>query len=295
MYTSSSTKLKSNSSARNVDWRRRKSEAPEPTSSSVQKMLETQESLADVLFVREELMSNVLRKCYENDINERSISFMVRCAYKAMLQIIDTEFYFHDSIKNDIASNPEWMADQAPLSSPPDTWAAYNVPIVSGEGIECKDEAPKVLSQESFPVAEVGSVITDYSGPGSLISAEPYGSHSLSDYSECLLGPNVSEELLSVTQLEEENSIDDVESEKSLFTRIATLDTDIDTSRVYGDYKRRETVRLPKLHKLCFETAKVKPAEMKVSAFTFPPLRADTILQRAPSPIKDDKKKRNSK
>ncbi|KAK9736449.1 hypothetical protein QE152_g12472 [Popillia japonica] len=118
------------------------------------------------------------------------------------------------------------------------------------------------------------SVATDYSLPGSLISAEQYGSHSLSDYSECLMGPNVSEELLLESLAQEEESMEDIRSEKSLFTKIATLDTDIDTSGLYGDFKRRDTLKLPKLPKICQEI-KAKPTEMKVSAFIFPPLRAD--------------------
>lgn len=258
------------------------------------KIVQNQEILCDILFVLEEIVNKALYMCYSNDIKKKTVLFMVRCAYQAMLQLLDLNFYVHDPGRNDFSSDPDWIPDELPAPSPPDTWAAFNVPFVTCEKTETVQESPsKVISQERSTL-EMVSVATDYSLPGSLISAEPYGSHSLSDYSECLMGPNVSEELLPESLAEEEESMEDISSEKSLFTKIATLDTDIDTSGLYGDFKRRDTLKLPKLPKICQEI-KAKPTEMKVSAFIFPPLRADTILQKNTASSKNEKRKSFSK
>ncbi|GJQ71357.1 hypothetical protein Trydic_g11089 [Trypoxylus dichotomus] len=264
----------------------------DPTGIYVQNMLQSQENLSDVLAIREVLLEKALRQCHEREIWRRTISYMARCAYKAMLQIIDLQFYVHDHGKDDFVGDPEWIPDKEPEPSPPDTWAAYNVPVVVSEDTEdISEDQFKISQQQSSEMAvEIDSGAIAYS-TRSLISSELHGSHTISEYSECLLGPNVSEEILPVE--EEESTIADTESEKSLFTRIATLDTDIDTSRLYGDYKRRETFKLPRIQKLFHET-KPKPAELKISTFTFPPLRAETILQRSPSPAKNEKQVKKS-
>lgn len=271
---------------------RSKNEFIDPNSFSIQRLTQSQDSLADVLSIRDELLTNVFQKCYDNDIKKKTVSFLVRCAHKAILRIIDLQFYVHDYGNDDFSKAPAWTADEPPVPSPADTWAAYNVPIVAAADIAPSEEGSTDDQQKTEVPTEMSS-LTDQSTPGSYMFSEGYGSHSISEYSDRLLGPNVSEALLPESDYEAVDLLEDVESEKSLFTRIATLDTDIDTSRVYGDYKRRETIKLPKVPKITHDT-KAKPMEVKISSFTFPPLRADTILQRGHSPPKSDNNKRSS-
>ncbi|KAK9736446.1 hypothetical protein QE152_g12471 [Popillia japonica] len=87
----------------------------------VHEIVQNQEILCDILFVLEEIVNKALYMCYSNDIKKKTVLFMVRCAYQAMLQLLDLNFYVHDPGRNDFSSDPDWIPDELPAPSPPDT------------------------------------------------------------------------------------------------------------------------------------------------------------------------------
>lgn len=71
----------------------------------------------------------MLESCYEKYLEKQSVKFLVNCTYKALIKLIDLNFYVHNPVWPYFKSHPDWSEDLPPEPSPPDTWAAYNVPF----------------------------------------------------------------------------------------------------------------------------------------------------------------------
>lgn len=68
----------------------------------LQKVAEQEEKELLVYAVREELMRRVMDEIYKRYLEQQSIRFTVDCAHKALVQILKTEFYVHDKVKENI-------------------------------------------------------------------------------------------------------------------------------------------------------------------------------------------------
>lgn len=93
------------------------------------RFFEEEENYSIVYGIREIILNHVLDACYQKYLEKQSVKFLVHCAYKALVKLIDLNFYVHNPVWSNFQNSPDWSADAPPEPSPPDTWAAYNVPF----------------------------------------------------------------------------------------------------------------------------------------------------------------------
>lgn len=62
-------------------------------------------------------------------IEKESVKYIVDCARKSLLQLLNMEFYVHDKGQPFYSGHPAWMPDEEPKPSPGDSWAVCQVPI----------------------------------------------------------------------------------------------------------------------------------------------------------------------
>lgn len=110
------------------------------------KVFEEEETCAIVYSVREDLMQNVMNECYKRYVDKQCVKFLVHCSYKALVRLIDLNFFVHNPNWPYYNGNPDWAEDYPPEPSPPDTWAAYNVPIEKKAEIIVEEEISQIGS-----------------------------------------------------------------------------------------------------------------------------------------------------
>lgn len=93
-------------------------------------------------------------------IEKESIKYTVNCAHRALLQLLEMEFYVHDKGQPFYSGHPVWMPDEEPKPSPADSWAVAQVPI-SQKSLpalqEFAEEYDEKVSYDDASVSEAGS------------------------------------------------------------------------------------------------------------------------------------------
>lgn len=64
----------------------------------LQKVAEQEEKELFLYSIREELMDRVMEEIYKRYLERQSIKFTVDCAYKALVQVLKTNFFVHDKV-----------------------------------------------------------------------------------------------------------------------------------------------------------------------------------------------------
>lgn len=99
--------------------------------------------------IREDLMSRVLNECYKKYIEKESIKYVVDCAHLAWKQIVDLNFYVHDSVTDFYGKDSLWIPDKELEPCVSDSWAKGNI-------------SAKPRSLPKLSTHKVNTVISDY-------------------------------------------------------------------------------------------------------------------------------------
>lgn len=128
-------------------------------------------------------MKNVMEECYKKYLEKQSVKFLVHCTHKAWIKLIDLNFYVHNPVWPFFNGHKDWIVDVPPEPSPPDTWAAFNVPIS-----EIKDDESNEIS------------LSDHDSVNSIVSVP---SHDESWYSD---NENIRKYMLDLNTGDEEEA-----------------------------------------------------------------------------------------
>ncbi|XP_022916288.1 uncharacterized protein [Onthophagus taurus] len=252
--------------------------------------------------IRDELINSVLDECMKREFEKLSIKYIVNCAYEAIKRIIELEFNMHDFGKEDFQNDPVWKPDQPPICSPPDTWAASNVPVVTTEVEEPSLEKlptmdttqPRVYSESFVSTKDQTTDQTDYSAPLSLTSV-------VEQYLVC---PNTSE--VEIEEYTEDDEEFHIKKEKSLFTTLMTCSTESNHFMQYSSsakwkdqasQKPQKSIKSMKSIRSVTgsvsdkKASRLQNADSKISINSLPPLRAEAQLKIVGSFTKEEVKK----
>lgn len=94
---------------------------------SRQKLQEEEERDLIIYSIRNEIIDIALQKCYENYLQNQSIKFVAHCAHKALVKLLELEFYYHDQGRPYYFGHPDWMPDLPLEPSPSDSYCAKPV------------------------------------------------------------------------------------------------------------------------------------------------------------------------
>ncbi|GBP17994.1 hypothetical protein EVAR_16939_1 [Eumeta japonica] len=122
--------------------------------------------------IREEILDESMKICYEKYMKEQAVSFTIDCAVRAWLKLMDWHFYRHDPGDEKYASpacfipNSEvsWIPDELPRPSPKDSWAKMDV----GEESEASGKSVfrKSTSASSLDYPTVEKISSEHHFPG---------------------------------------------------------------------------------------------------------------------------------
>lgn len=107
-------------------------------------------------------MHAVMGECYKKYLEKQCVKFIVHCSYKALLKLIDLNFYVHNPVWAQFKDHPDWSADAPPEPSAPDTWAAFNVPKTEPKKLETVSSMLSSPESTSVTESDVEISVTDY-------------------------------------------------------------------------------------------------------------------------------------
>ncbi|XP_045775239.1 uncharacterized protein LOC123874100 [Maniola jurtina] len=236
--------------------------------------------------IREDILDEVFRICYQKYMAKQSTLFTVYCAAEAWLKLVNWYFFRHDPGEDPSAYPPcyipnrveSWVPDDLPDPSPKDTWCHQELSVLD----DCQEEGlRKWPSSSSVDMPVVESIPEEYWFPGKVNLPKEYSTKSSEDVASTIsyeesVSDNVCAESEVLQNVTDYSTSEDVSAKESTISGVknttpvpSSLQGAGDSAGGGGRFKTRQRSEKSKL----FSS---KPSVASRSKGFLPPLDGDS-------------------